>query len=59
MDREIMIQFDFKLEDYEIRLKGGLGDGWREMVLLAKEVMELKAEVRKLKKLKKKVVDDD
>ncbi len=54
-----MKQFDFDLEDIAIRVRSGLGDGWREVTLLAAELIKLKQEVQKLKRIKKKVIDDE
>lgn len=53
-----MKRFNFDVEDIEKMLSGGARDPWRELILLADEVMKLKADVRKLKKIKAKVDDE-
>lgn len=54
-----MMDFDFKLEDFEKRLRGGLGDGWREVILLAQELIKLKKEIKQIKRVTRKVDNDD
>lgn len=53
------MEFHFKLEDIPKMMRSGGGDPWREIALLAEEVLKLKEEINKLKKKTKKVIDDE
>lgn len=53
-------KFDFELDEVEQRVSAGVSGDWREITVLAREVIKLKKEVNKLKnKLKKDEITDD
>lgn len=50
---------DFKLEDIPSRMSGGSCDPWRELTIIAQEIMKIKKELAKLQKHKKKKDSDE